>query len=668
MSKRGRGRSTGRDQEGPTSTTGAPGKVQRRGSLTPVQRRYGIGTAARSAGAPTPIQLDRIAPRPPSQQTSADAHGIRAEAESGASGTGSALPHLDAIQASFGGHDVTGVKAHVGGGAAAAAESIGAEAYAIGNDVAFRSTPDLHTAAHEAAHVVQQRAGLKLPGGVGAAGDAHERHADAVADRVVQGKSSEDLLGEYHGSAPGPALVQMRRLPANVEALMTDPSDPDAAAPNFDASAEGMVLLLQRAAAELTPEQLRQVVGTIRGSLSWGEFFRLPPNQMLTRASNALLAVRADLAHGDPNLIDTGPRPATDDRANLATLVRNAQDIFDAIIGGSHDASVAQVFGAANVTAAKAKYRRGCQWMLALARRDQLVTDRSGYSEEVSLGGLTAFQQQISLAPARIDNPDEPSSIITMIHESMHAGNSDVTDRGYIHQPSFTELAEDVKLTNAAHFEVVPRRILGTSYSFDGQTFVPAGTTVGGVSAPPLTATEQAIRATSEAFRVAWTIGLNLHSLLLNVYKQPSEWSRRALGGTYRGGLSYWSKVEKLTIHRKTDIDPASPSAARHPVSQIDMALSEGLVRKLSLAMRAVPRNEAAADTLERANATDDERTAAHGSVDDHRDFLITLVLEQGGVRPITGAVERDFRVVHELVNATWSNILRDRSPDEFPD
>ncbi len=36
-------------------------------------------------------------------------------------------------------------------------ERTGAEAYASGNDVAFKSNPDLHTVAHEAAHVVQQR-------------------------------------------------------------------------------------------------------------------------------------------------------------------------------------------------------------------------------------------------------------------------------------------------------------------------------------------------------------------------------------------------------------------------------------------------------------------------------------------------------------------------------
>lgn len=120
---------------------------------------------------------------------------VQAQAQAGVKGGGQALPHLDQIQGAFGRHDVSGARAHVGGEAKQASEGIGARAYATGNDVAFAETPDLHTAAHEAAHVVQQREGVQLKGGVGEVGDSYERQADAVADRVVQGKSAEDLLG-----------------------------------------------------------------------------------------------------------------------------------------------------------------------------------------------------------------------------------------------------------------------------------------------------------------------------------------------------------------------------------------------------------------------------------------------------------------------------------------
>jgi len=128
---------------------------------------------------------------------------IQAKAQEGVKGAGQQLPHLDRIQAAFGQHDVSGAKAHVGGDAKTASEGIGARAYASGNDVAFGDSPDLHTAAHEAAHVVQQKAGVQLSGGVGEQGDSYEKQADAVADRVVQGKSAEDLLGSAQGNSKG---------------------------------------------------------------------------------------------------------------------------------------------------------------------------------------------------------------------------------------------------------------------------------------------------------------------------------------------------------------------------------------------------------------------------------------------------------------------------------
>ena len=53
-----------------------------------------------------------------------------------------------------------------------------------GDKIAFASAPSLHTAAHEAAHVVQQRAGVSLSGGIGKEDDQYEKNADAIADRV----------------------------------------------------------------------------------------------------------------------------------------------------------------------------------------------------------------------------------------------------------------------------------------------------------------------------------------------------------------------------------------------------------------------------------------------------------------------------------------------------
>ena len=134
----------------------------------------------------------------------------------GVAGASSELPHQEQIQRSFGDFDVSGIRTQQGGAASEASERLGAEAYATGDKIAFKQAPDLHTAAHEAAHVVQQRAGVQLKGGVGVEGDAYEQHADAVADKVVAGEPADYLLaqmaspGAKAAAAPG---VQMQVTP-----------------------------------------------------------------------------------------------------------------------------------------------------------------------------------------------------------------------------------------------------------------------------------------------------------------------------------------------------------------------------------------------------------------------------------------------------------------------
>jgi hypothetical protein len=189
-------------------------------SISPVQRQTCGAAAAQRPAMTTGASIDRlfgghthavvqrrIAGRVPEPDTEsvhvAAARGVAAPRES--------LPFADRIQAAFGPrYSVASIDAHVGGAATEASAAMGASAYATGNHVVFANAPDLHTAAHEAAHVVQQAHGVNLYGGVGQAGDLHERHADAVADAVVAGRSAEPLLDHYSGR--GGATVQRQQV------------------------------------------------------------------------------------------------------------------------------------------------------------------------------------------------------------------------------------------------------------------------------------------------------------------------------------------------------------------------------------------------------------------------------------------------------------------------
>ncbi|MCB9737919.1 MAG: DUF4157 domain-containing protein [Deltaproteobacteria bacterium] len=188
------------------------------GSNQQAQSQTAAATQAKPATAPSGGVSDRAALRGMNYAEGAKAVApppgagrlVPSLAKQGVSGAGGPLPFAEQIQQSFGKHDVSGARGHVGGGAGAAAEQMGARAYAHGDDVAFAGNPDLHTAAHEAAHVVQQRAGLMPAGGVGSEGDAYEQHADAVADKVVTGQSAEGELDKMAGPAGGGAATQAK--------------------------------------------------------------------------------------------------------------------------------------------------------------------------------------------------------------------------------------------------------------------------------------------------------------------------------------------------------------------------------------------------------------------------------------------------------------------------
>jgi len=86
---------------------------------------------------------------------------------------------------------------------------MGAKAFAYGDHVVGPAGLDLHTAAHEAAHVVQRRRGVLAKSTVGRADGPLERHADRVADAVVAGRSAEALLDAVP-DAPAPDIARER--------------------------------------------------------------------------------------------------------------------------------------------------------------------------------------------------------------------------------------------------------------------------------------------------------------------------------------------------------------------------------------------------------------------------------------------------------------------------
>ncbi len=665
---------TRRARGGPAARGGAP--------------RTSPGKVARTRDLRAPIQARGL-----DGDEADDADELRDAADDALSGTAGLLPYLDEIQAAFGHHDVTGVRAHTDGTADRAVREMGAEAFASGTEVAFAGTPSLYTAAHEAAHVVQQRGGVDVPGGVGRAGDRHERHADEVAERVVSGRSAVDLLDEV---APTPreapsrgGAIQLRRIPADVQALL-EAVGGGADGPNFAANAAGVERLIARAMASLTAPQRASVLVARRAGLAdEAAFLALPQREQLWRHANAIIAEVGARRLGDPALINSTPTDAAS-IANIGHLVTNANTRFAAAIAGTYNTHLDSVFGAAHRATAIARYTAGRTRMNELhALPNGIVTDGSGYNAEAGLGGLTN-RNRISLSPGIIASPHANGSVITMVHESMHAGNPGVvTDRGYLLSPGFEIMSPTDKLGNAAHYEVPLWRVMepanDRAYPHptpppDFREFTPPGVAPvsGGPPPPAPTISEQGVRAASEVFRMAWTIALNLHNVYQRLYTTPTAWTTpQADFGSMALNTSvpFWSKVCMLTVHLKTTINPASANPAERPISQIDMALSEGVVRAMSQARNLLRplQTDAQVQAFETANATPAELAAAfpggvHSDANAERDLLIKLALRSPTVGEVTGPPDRDFRVANRLGATTmaWSDILAVRDPATF--
>lgn len=284
---------------GASPSSGTPGKTPRTGKLSTPAVQAKAGSSAMDPAAVQDIAAEGVA------------------------GGGAAMPHKESIAASFGHHApaLDAVQAHVGGEGGRAADAIGAEAYATGNQVAFSGSPSLHTAAHEAAHVVQQQAGVQLAGGVGRVGDRYEAHADAVADKVVQGENAAPLLDQMAGG-PGSTggAVQARAVQMEVKSDLRSDMD------GWGTDEDGIYNRLRRASlaelqavvadsalmaelrSELNDGEMKKVLDLLRAPLAdklnlamrgWGTDEAYIQRSLATASAADLLSVA-----NDPDLVN----------------------------------------------------------------------------------------------------------------------------------------------------------------------------------------------------------------------------------------------------------------------------------------------------------------------------------------------------------------------------
>jgi len=298
----------------------------------------------------------------PPEAASDDKTAIVAHATGGAE---QPLPFRSQIQASFGHHDVSGIRSHQDEDAAEGARALGAKAFASADRVAFAGSPDLHTAAHEAAHVVQQQAGVALKSGAGESGDLYEREADAVADRVVAGKTAEPLLDQ----------IASRRISSSNAAVQLRP-DHDQRVPLH--GPERYLWLNERRVWPAVADYLQRVS------------FPIPDPRLAWRAEAFFTASLVDAMKSRVDLHDP---------QQLLGLLHpaNPYDAIEALVPVGHDnwvAGIGPVLGPLFQDAIAASLRRlGPRWVASAETKPE----REGLEDEDK--SLVAFGSLITSAP-----------------------------------------------------------------------------------------------------------------------------------------------------------------------------------------------------------------------------------------------------------------------------
>jgi hypothetical protein len=158
---------------------------------------------------------------------------------------------------------------------------------------------------------------------------------------------------------------------------------------------------------------------------------------------------------------------------------------------------------------------------------------------------------------------DPNDLVITLVHECSHLADKTVKDKGYYESANWDALDDDVKVTNAAHYEEIPRRYLKKSIYADDQEFKP-GTSASGNA---VTFETEVRRMVDEYGRTCHASAQEIHVRLRQIHVKLQTGDRQAFDANEPLILDI-SKVFKLTIH-----DRAHPRT----ITTLDLSLSEGV-------------------------------------------------------------------------------------------
>jgi hypothetical protein len=258
------------------------------------------------------------------------------------------------------------------------------------------------------------------------------------------------------------------------------------------------------------------------------------------------------------------------DQAQLKIFMKDAGDLMLKV--ESDAAGLKAVFGTQDAVA-KARYAAARSSLAAVSADldKHVTTDYNLDDPETFLGGWAQHSTQFMHLLADIVKGTNPSETkTTLVHEASHLGHGSVQDLGYYGTPAFEAMSEADKVNNAAHYEELPRRLLGTS-SFPGHTFTP-GTLKGGGA---VTRVDIVRKMASDHLQRAWDCASDAHMWLRGV---RTAWLMKKDTKPFtdqKALILELSKLCDLTVHQQV---------GKHArVTALDISIIESITRAMSL-------------------------------------------------------------------------------------
>ena len=510
-----------------------PRATQQRGQAQALQRR-----AVQASGLPEPSMLGPLAAR-----------------------RASITPLPQAIcsdVARWSGLDLGSVKVHRDSPRPAA---LAALAYAQGSEIHLGPGQDRHLP-HEAWHLVQQAQG-RVPMTASLAGvaindqAALEQEADAMGARIGQAESpvvdAAPATPAYPPGTPGQAVAQ-RRLPP----VWAVNREVHLGGDQASASLHLLRLLhMEHSAGRLLRAADNQPYADADAALADifpGEVFNtdaykllyaanqkysriLSPNQVLTDESWALL--RRGLTRA----------------AFLAFQCSLRPDDIEAVFGPN-----------ARVATIAATFRR-VSARLGSFGRVNFSMDYHGDDTEMGSGGSTTPNSgRIQVSPVMLGKPADVVAVLLM-HEGCHEVDATIIDKGYYGTAGFDTLSAPAKMTNAAHYEEIARRVNGNS-QYPDQVFAPVAPQAVRVGRRPELLRKVGIA--NDGLREMWLLAANMHDLLRHLANDTST-------------LPALQQAPVLATIKQAFSLTATPPRGKK-VTELDLALSEAHVKVLSRA------------------------------------------------------------------------------------